>query len=134
MIVISAMGVKSLKKEVRSIQIMLSLLVSGITLASPSIAGSGKATIESSKLAGRKTASGEHYNPNRMVAASKTLPLGTKVKVKNRRTGKSATVTINDREGRRGKGEVDLSKGAAKKLGVKGTAPVQTEVVSKGRK
>jgi len=101
---------------------------------SPCIAGSGKATIVSSKFSGKKTASGEKFNPNSMVAASKTLPLGSKVKVKNKRTGKSATVTINDREGRNGKGEVDLSKGAANKIGIKGTAPVQTEVVSKGGK
>jgi rare lipoprotein A len=97
-------------------------------------AESGKATVYSSKFAGKKTASGETFKQGAMTAASKTLPLGSKVKVKNKKTGKSAVVTINDREGKNGKGVVDLSKGAANKIGVKGTAPVETKVLSKGKK
>ena len=96
-------------------------------------AESGKATIVSSKFSGKKTASGAQFKQNRMSAASKTLPMGTNVRVKNKRTGKSTTVTINDREGRKGKGVVDLSQSAANKIGVKGTAPVETTVVSTGK-
>ncbi len=64
-----------------------------------------------------RTASGEMMNPGAMTAAHKTLPLGSKVKVTNSRTGKSLVVRINDR-GPFIKGRViDLSKGAASKLG-----------------
>lgn len=66
---------------------------------------------------GKKAASGERFNQNAMTAAHKTLPFGTVVKVVDQRTGKSVTVTINDR-GPYVKGRViDLSKAAAKKLG-----------------
>ena len=64
-----------------------------------------------------RTASGEMMNPSAMTAAHKTLPLGSKVKVTHAKTGKSIVVRINDR-GPFIKGRViDLSKGAAKKLG-----------------
>ncbi|MEU7001736.1 septal ring lytic transglycosylase RlpA family protein [Nonomuraea sp. NPDC046570] len=43
------------------------------------------------------TASGEHFNPSAMTAAHKTLPLGSKVRVINPKTGESVTVRINDR-------------------------------------
>lgn len=64
-----------------------------------------------------RTASGEWMNPSAMTAAHKTLPLGSKVKVTHAKTGKSIIVRINDR-GPFIKGRViDLSKGAARKLG-----------------
>ena len=64
-----------------------------------------------------RTASGEMMNPAAMTAAHKTLPLGSKVKVTHAKTGKSIVVRINDR-GPFIKGRViDLSKGAARKLG-----------------
>ena len=57
-------------------------------------------------------------NPNAMTAAHKTLPLGSVVRVVNQRTGKSIQVTINDR-GPYIKGRIiDLSKGAARQLGM----------------
>ncbi len=64
-----------------------------------------------------KTASGERMNPSAMTAAHRTLPLGTKIKVTNQANGKSLVVRINDR-GPFIKGRVlDLSKGAASRLG-----------------
>lgn len=63
------------------------------------------------------TASGERMNPNLMTAAHKTLPFGTKLRVTNKKNGRSAIVRINDR-GPFIKGRViDLSKAAAAKLG-----------------
>ena len=65
-------------------------------------------------------------NPNAMTAAHKTLPLGSVVKVVNQKTGKSIQVTINDR-GPYIKGRIiDLSRAAAKRLGIipAGTAKV----------
>lgn len=64
-----------------------------------------------------KTASGERMNPSAMTAAHRKLPFGTKLKVTNKRNGKSVVVRINDR-GPFIKGRMlDLSKGAAGKLG-----------------
>lgn len=64
-----------------------------------------------------RTASGEMMNPGAMTAAHKTLPLGSKIRVTNSKNGKSLVVRINDR-GPFIKGRVlDLSKGAAQKLG-----------------
>ncbi len=68
-------------------------------------------------LPGNKTASGAKMNPNAMTAAHKSLPFGTKVKVVDQRTGKSVTVTINDR-GPFVRGRIiDLSRAAATQLG-----------------
>jgi rare lipoprotein A len=66
---------------------------------------------------GKKTASGERFNQNAMTAAHKSLPMGTKVRVVDQRSGKSVTVTINDR-GPFVRGRIiDLSKAAATELG-----------------
>ena len=57
-------------------------------------------------------------NPNAMTAAHKTLPLGAVVKVVNQRTGKAIQVTINDR-GPYVRGRIiDLSRAAARQLGI----------------
>ncbi len=69
---------------------------------------------------GRLTANGERFDMNELTAAHKTLPFGTRVLVHNPRTGKEVVVRINDR-GPFIKGRViDLSKAAAKALGMKG--------------
>lgn len=68
---------------------------------------------------GRTTANGEKFNMHELTAAHKTLPFGTRVLVHNPRTGKEVVVRINDR-GPFIKGRViDLSKAAAKVLGLK---------------
>lgn len=64
-----------------------------------------------------RTASGEMMDPSEMTAAHKTLKLGSTVKVTNLSNGRTVTVRINDR-GPYAKGRIlDLSRGAAKKLG-----------------
>ena len=68
---------------------------------------------------GRRTANGERFDMHELTAAHKTLPFGTRVLVHNPRTGKEVVVRINDR-GPFIKGRViDLSKAAAKALGLK---------------
>lgn len=79
---------------------------------------SGKASYYADKFEGRKTANGDVFKQNKRTAAHKTLPFGTKVKVKNLVNGKTVKVIINDR-GPFVKGRViDLSKKAAKKIGM----------------
>ncbi|MDH4982065.1 septal ring lytic transglycosylase RlpA family protein [Hyphomicrobium sp. D-2] len=75
------------------------------------------------------TASGVRFNPNAMTAAHRSLPFGTKVRVTNKRNGKSVVVTINDR-GPFIKGRIiDLSNAAAGVIGMRasGVAPVVVE-------
>lgn len=67
---------------------------------------------------GKKTASGEIYDMHKMTAAHKRLPLGTKLEVTNKRTGKTIIVTVNDRGPFHGNRIIDLSHAAASKLGV----------------
>ena len=50
-----------------------------------------------SELAGRRTASGERFNPSAMTAAHRTLRFGTRVRVTNSRNGRSVVFRINDR-------------------------------------
>ncbi|WP_114782894.1 septal ring lytic transglycosylase RlpA family protein [Botryobacter ruber] len=91
----------------------------------------GKASYYSRKLQGRKMANGEPYRRNKMTAAHRTLPFGTKVKVTNLNTKKTVKVKITDR-GPFVKGRiVDLSEAAAKKLDYTqaGIAPVKVKVV-----
>ncbi|MDR2613056.1 MAG: septal ring lytic transglycosylase RlpA family protein [Deltaproteobacteria bacterium] len=84
---------------------------------------------------GRKTASGEVYDMNEITAAHKTLPLHTWVEVVNTETRQSLLLRINDRgpfvDGR----VIDLSKAAAKRLGVyrPGTAKVVVVAVPQDR-
>ena len=72
------------------------------------------------------TASGERMNPNALTAAHRTLPFGTKVRVKNLQNGRSVVVRINDRGPFVGGRVIDVSKAAAAKLGMisSGTAKV----------
>lgn len=108
------------------------------TVAHERIAGqqvaSGTASWYGAKFHGRRTANGERFNKNDMTAAHRSLPFGTKVRVTNRRNGRSVVVRINDR-GPFTRGRViDLSRGAAQALGMvgAGTAPVSVEVVGRG--
>jgi rare lipoprotein A len=78
---------------------------------------------------GGRTASGEVSGPNGLTAAHRTLPFGTKVRVTNIRNGRSVIVRINDR-GPYGRGRIiDVSRAAARELGMigSGTAKVRVE-------
>ncbi|TAL65214.1 MAG: septal ring lytic transglycosylase RlpA family protein [Legionella sp.] len=77
----------------------------------------------------QKTSTGERYNMYGMTAAHPTLPLATRVRVKNLNNGRSIVVRINDRGPFSSNRLIDLSFAAAKKLGIKGLAPVEIEVV-----
>ncbi len=80
---------------------------------------------------GRQTASGERFRQMANTAAHRTLPFDTEVRVTNLRTGKSVKVRINDRgpyvQGR----IIDLSKGAARRIGMleEGVVPVKLEIL-----
>ena len=65
-----------------------------------------------------KTASGERMNPAAMTAAHRTLPFGTKLRVTNKRNGRSVVVRINDRGPFHGNRVIDLSTAAARTIGL----------------
>ncbi|MFV5489923.1 septal ring lytic transglycosylase RlpA family protein [Acinetobacter sp. ASP199] len=80
---------------------------------------------------GRKTASGETFDMNAMTAAHRSLPLNCYIRVTNKNNGKSVVVKVNDRGPFHGNRVVDLSYGAAKRLGITnaGVAKVSIERV-----
>jgi len=81
---------------------------------------------------GRRTASGERFNPNGYTAASRTLPFGTMLRLTNPATGRSVVVRVNDRgpfvRGR----SLDVARGAAVALGMiaQGTANLEVARVN----
>lgn len=78
---------------------------------------------------GKKTACGQIYNQNQLTAAHKTLPCGTRVKVTNKKNGRSVVVTINDRGPYIPGRIIDLSKAAASRIGMSGTAGVCLKIL-----
>jgi rare lipoprotein A len=73
---------------------------------------------------GKRTASGELFQPDALTAAHRSLPFGTRLKVVYSRLGRSVIVRVNDR-GPFVRGRVlDLSRGAARAIGMSGLAVV----------
>jgi rare lipoprotein A len=102
--------------------------------ASPAVKSMyGRATYYGGKqLDGKATASGDTFDHHDYTAAaSKAIPLGSTAKVTNLENGKTVEVEVNDR-GRRVRGRhIDLSRNAAREIGItkkKGSAPVKIEV------
>lgn len=91
----------------------------------------GTASYYAKKFDKRKTASGEIYRYNKYSAACNVFPLLTWLKVTNLRNNKSLVVKINDRLHPKNKRLIDLSWGAAKKLGYisRGLTRVKIEVL-----
>ena len=82
-------------------------------------------------LAGHHTASGEIFDPSLMTAAHRTLKLGTMLEVKRTDNGRIVHVKVNDRGPMSHRFIIDLSSGAAKKLGMlkMGVAPVELRIL-----
>jgi rare lipoprotein A len=82
-----------------------------------------------SKYSDKHSANGERVQPHALTAAHRKLPFGTKVRVTNRKNGRSVVVRINDRgpfiRGR----IIDLTPAGARALSFSGLAPVRINVV-----
>ncbi|MCT8574007.1 septal ring lytic transglycosylase RlpA family protein [Glaesserella parasuis] len=91
----------------------------------------GTASYYADKFHGRRTASGEIFDKNGYTAAHKTLALGSYALITNLRNGKKVIVRINDRGPFSKTLIIDLSKGAAKVIGMvgAGTAKVRVEAM-----
>lgn len=128
-----------LPKVALSGALFVAMLFSGDTLiapipsadASPVRTIHGSASWYGGKFHGRRTANGERFDMHALTAAHKSLRFGTKVRVTNRKNGKSVVVRINDR-GPYAKGRViDLSRAAAATIGMigSGIAMVQIDIL-----
>jgi peptidoglycan lytic transglycosylase len=91
----------------------------------------GMASFYSDALRGRRTASGERYDPDALTCAHRTLAFGTRVEVIVKRTGASAVCRINDRGPYVGGRIIDVSHAMARRLGISegGIAEVDLRVV-----
>ena len=90
----------------------------------------GRASYYGKEFIGRRTASGERYDPKLMTAAHKTLPLGTRLRV-TRPGGPSVIVRVNDRCGCTHGRIIDVSEAAARELDMLrvGVVKVRLEVI-----
>lgn len=95
-----------------------------LCVAFPAIAQEGIASWYGPGFHGRPTASGERFNANALTAAHRTLPLGSRVLVTNRHTGRSVVVRVNDRGPFIAGRIIDLSRAAARAIGMNGVAHV----------
>jgi len=120
------------KRSLLIIGTSLLLSLSGpLMAAQPGQVLTGVASYYHDSLHGNRTASGKVYNKNKLSAAHKTLPFGTHVRVTDPSSGRSVELEVNDR-GPFVKGRIiDLSRRAAKELGMinKGIAKVKVEVL-----
>jgi rare lipoprotein A len=94
----------------------------------------GVASYYGDRFDGRRTASGVRFDMDALTAAHRTLEFGTRVTVTNKANGRSVDVVINDR-GPFSRGRtIDLSKAAAREIGMlgRGVAPVRLEIVESG--
>ncbi len=92
----------------------------------------GKIAHYGRKFTGRRTASGERFNPGALTMAHNTLPFGTKVRVTNVANKRSVVARVNDR-GPTTPGRIaDLSTAAASRIGMlrAGIVEAKLEVVS----
>ncbi|MFZ2951006.1 MAG: septal ring lytic transglycosylase RlpA family protein [Desulfuromonadaceae bacterium] len=96
--------------------------------SSPFESVEGFASYYARKFEGRRTTSGHRYNPEKLTAAHQSLPLGTVVKVLNPATGQEVQVTVNDRCAPKSFHFIDLSRAAAKKIGLWGKGKIKVVI------
>jgi len=106
--------------------------------ASPRASQAGYATFVARSFHGKKSASGETFDEGQLVAAHRTLPFGSVVRVTNVQNGRSVTVRIVDRgpygQNYREGTIIDLSRAAARRLRMlrEGQVPARLEVLRLG--
>ncbi len=89
----------------------------------------GFASYYSRHLEGRRTTSGHRYNPEKMTAAHESLPIGTVVRVVNAASKQEVHVTITDRCASKSFHFIDLSRAAAKKIGLWGKGRIKVVII-----
>lgn len=89
----------------------------------------GFASYYARRFEGRRTSSGYRYNPDKLTAAHQSLPFGTVVRVLNPVTGQEVQVTINDRCAPKKFHFIDLSRAAAKRIGLWGKGKIRVVII-----
>lgn len=89
----------------------------------------GYASYYAARFIGRRTTSGRPYDPDKMTAAHHSLPLGTVVRVVNLTTNQDVHVVVNDRCSRKPYPFIDLSRAAAKKIGLWGKGRIKAAII-----
>ena len=90
------------------------------------------ATYYADRFHGRRTSNGERYDKDAFTCAHRKLPFGTLVKVTNPKNGKSTVVRVNDRGPYGKRAKIDLSKAAARNIGMLsiGILKVEMEILA----
>jgi rare lipoprotein A len=110
------------------------LILCLFTACSPKVTEKGRASYYADSFKGRLTANGERFRQGKRTAAHKTLPFGTKVKVTNLKNGRTVKVRINDRGPFVNGRVIDLSKKAARKLGMLDDGVAEVRISYKKKK
>jgi rare lipoprotein A len=99
------------------------------TIAPATLPQTGQASWYGARHHGKRTASGAPFDQTKLTAAHRSLPFGTRLKVTNLSNGRSVEVEITDRGPYSGNRIIDLSRAAARALGMieSGTANVRLE-------
>ncbi len=108
------------------------LTFAAVACATTAQAEVGSVSYYGKEFAGRRTASGEAFDPEAYTMAHRTLPFGTRVRITDPSTGRSVVVKVNDRGPVSRQRMADLSLAAARELGIvrRGTARMRMEVLS----
>lgn len=88
----------------------------------------GKSSYYGKKFHGRKTSNGDIFDMYKLTAAHRFLPFDTIIEVTNLANGRSVRVRVNDRGPFVGDRILDLSYGAARKIGLTGTGVGEVKV------
>lgn len=96
--------------------------------SSPYESVEGFASYYARRFEGRRTTSGHRYNPEKLTGAHQSLPLGTVVRVVNPVSKQEVHVTINDRCAPKSFHFIDLSRAAAKKIGLWGKGKIKVVI------
>lgn len=86
------------------------------------------ATYYADRFHGRRTSNGEKYDKDAYTCAHRKLPFGTLVRVTNPKNGKTAVVRVNDRGPYGKRAKIDLSKAAARDLGMLSIGIIKVEM------
>jgi rare lipoprotein A len=115
-------------KQVLSVGLLTASMLLVVSSGSNAAAQTGIASYYKS---GFQTANGERFNPHGMTAAHRSLPFGTRVLVRNVKTGRSVVVRINDRGPFVAGRVIDLALGAARVIDLHstGVARVSLEIM-----
>ena len=115
----------------RSFLASLALLAASADAAASEQPERGIASWYGADFHGRKTANGEVYDMNAISAAHPTMPMPSYARVTNLRNGRSVIVRVNDRGPYHNDRVIDLSREAARHLGILkgGVAAVEVNLI-----